>query len=145
MAWRIPEGQRFPRIYAVIDPAGTIAEVHENNNKAYAILGAYDGSGPPLAGFNPNQGNNTAGLTVSFRNTSSGEFTGIEWDFGDGTKSTERNPTHSYTTAGEYLVTLRLTGGIDGSSDLTQQRLRVGMGNGGGASGYQLYLPVIVR
>ena len=145
MAWRIPEGQRFPRIYAVIDPAGTIAEVHENNNKAYAILGAYDGSGPPLAGFNPNQGSNSAGLTVSFRNTSSGEFTGIEWDFGDGTKSTERNPTHSYATAGEYLVTLRLTGGIDGSSDLTQQRLRVGMGNGGGPSGYQLYLPVIVR
>lgn len=141
--WRIPEGQRFPRIYAVIDPADSIAEVHEDNNKAYAILGAYDGSGPPLAGFNPSQ-NSGSSLTVTFRNSSSGEFSGVAWEFGDGATSTERNPTHTYATAGEYLVTLRLTGGIDGATDLVQQRVRVGMGNGGHGS-YQLYLPVVVR
>ena len=51
MSWQVPEGLRYPRIYAVIDPGGQIAEIHEDNNKAYSILGAYDGSGPPLAGF----------------------------------------------------------------------------------------------
>jgi len=141
--WRIPEGQRFPRIYAVIDPADSIAEVHEDNNKAYAILGAYDGSGPPLAGFTPSPSTSNS-LTVSFGNTSSGEFSGVAWEFGDGATSTERAPTHTYTTAGEYLVTLRLTGGIDGASDLTQQWIRVGMSSGG-AGNYQLYLPVVVR
>ncbi|MDJ0365373.1 gliding motility-associated C-terminal domain-containing protein [Hymenobacter sp. H14-R3] len=31
------------------------------------------------------------------------------WDFGDGTKSTEENPTHTYATPGDYPVTLRIT------------------------------------
>ncbi len=35
------------------------------------------------------------------------------WDFGDGNTSTERYPTHTYTTAGDYTVTLDIT---DGSS-----------------------------
>ena len=31
------------------------------------------------------------------------------WDFGDGTKSTLENPTHTYPTPGDYVVTLRIT------------------------------------
>ena len=31
------------------------------------------------------------------------------WDFGDGTTSTQQNPTHTYTTAGVYPVTLTAT------------------------------------
>ncbi len=33
----------------------------------------------------------------------------VLWDFGDGTTSTEQNPTHEYTTAGIYTVTLTVT------------------------------------
>jgi len=33
--------------------------------------------------------------------------TNYEWDFGDGTKSNQRNPDHIYTMAGTYQVTLR--------------------------------------
>jgi hypothetical protein len=32
-----------------------------------------------------------------------------EWDFGDGTKSYEANPTHTYENPGEYDVTLTCT------------------------------------
>ena len=32
-----------------------------------------------------------------------------EWDFGDGTSSTEPNPTHTYTVAGEYTITAIVT------------------------------------
>jgi hypothetical protein len=32
-----------------------------------------------------------------------------EWDFGDGETSTEQNPTHAYTEAGEYTATLTVT------------------------------------
>ncbi len=32
--------------------------------------------------------------------------TAYYWDFGDGTTSEEQNPTHTYSTAGEYTVTL---------------------------------------
>jgi hypothetical protein len=31
------------------------------------------------------------------------------WDFGDGTKSTEQNPTHTYQTEGEYTASLTVT------------------------------------
>ncbi len=33
-----------------------------------------------------------------------------EWDFGDGTKSVDKNPTHKYTTSSNYLVTLTIYG-----------------------------------
>ncbi len=35
------------------------------------------------------------------------EVTGYAWDFGDGTTSTEANPTHTFATPGTYTVTLR--------------------------------------
>lgn len=44
---------------------------------------------------------------VAFTNSSSENAETFEWNFGDGTTSTERNPFHVYTTAGTYHVTLR--------------------------------------
>jgi hypothetical protein len=39
MHWQIPTGlPTYPRIYAVIDQYGTLAEIHEDNNKSWAIL-----------------------------------------------------------------------------------------------------------
>lgn len=35
-----------------------------------------------------------------------------EWDFGDGTKSTEKNPEHVYQQAGDYQVKLKVFNGI---------------------------------
>ena len=35
-----------------------------------------------------------------------------EWDFGDGTTSTEKNPEHVYQQAGDYLVKLKVFNGI---------------------------------
>jgi len=37
--WRVPEAiGRFSRIYAVLDPDGTMAEIHEANNKGWTVL-----------------------------------------------------------------------------------------------------------
>ncbi|MGI4823433.1 MAG: gliding motility-associated C-terminal domain-containing protein [Janthinobacterium lividum] len=38
----------------------------------------------------------------------------LRWDFGDGTQSTDANPTHTYTTAGRFqpVVYLRFNGGL---------------------------------
>lgn len=44
------------------------------------------------------------GLTVRFTNTAQGNVAGGSWDFGDGTMSTEANPVHTYTSAGNYTV-----------------------------------------
>ena len=47
--------------------------------------------------------------TVEFTNTSSKSGT-VSWDFGDGTNSTEMNPSHKYAKAGLYQVTLTVDG-----------------------------------
>ena len=46
------------------------------------------------------------GLTVVFRDTSTGNPSSWRWDFGDGQKSSEQNPTHTYRQEGSYVVVL---------------------------------------
>ncbi len=58
-------------------------------------------------------------MPVQFTDQSSGEPTAWEWDFGDGTTSADQNPTHVYSTAGTYSVSLTVTG-ADGSDTETK-------------------------
>lgn len=55
-------------------------------------------------------------LKVQFVNFSRGFPDSFSWDFGDGTKSTERNPVHTYTEAGLYNVSLRVFSPKKGSN-----------------------------
>ena len=48
-------------------------------------------------------------LTVEFSDSSTGDNLTYVWDFGDGQTSTEQNPTHEYTVAGDYTVSLTAT------------------------------------
>jgi PKD repeat protein len=57
-----------------------------------------DFSGTPLAGEAP--------LVVAFTDLSTGNATSWLWSFGDGTTSTARHPSHTYTSAGVYTVQL---------------------------------------
>jgi len=50
-----------------------------------------------------------------------GQVVKWEWDFGDGAKSTERNPTHKYTAKGKYTVKLTVTDDDDLSHTVTKQ------------------------
>jgi hypothetical protein len=65
-----------------------------------------DFSGTPTSGFAP--------LTVQFNDLSTGFVNPVTylWDFGDGSTSTERNPSHTYTadTPENNTVTLNVTG-----------------------------------
>jgi hypothetical protein len=60
---------------------------------------------------------------VAFKDTSQGEVTAWKWDFGDGSTSTEQNPTHQYKEnpgrEGTYTVILEVTG-PKGSSKLAK-------------------------
>ena len=50
-----------------------------------------------------------APLTVTFSDNSTGDITGYDWDFGDGSQATEANSSHVYTASGVYTVTLTVT------------------------------------
>ena len=70
---------------------------------------------PPVihsATANPTTG--PAPLSVSFTGNASdpdGDPVSYRWDFGDGTTSTQKNPTHIYTAAGNFQAQLRVTAG----------------------------------
>ena len=64
---------------------------------------------PPLANFSGNPTTGDAPLTVSFSDLSTNSPTSWSWDFGDTGSSTAQNPSHDYTSAGDYTVSLTAT------------------------------------
>jgi FOG: PKD repeat len=59
----------------------------------------------PVAKFFASKSENEP-LTIVFTDTSTGSPTEWHWYFGDGTTSTEKNPTHTYSKPGNYAVSL---------------------------------------
>ncbi len=51
------------------------------------------------------------GLNYSFTNASTGAATSWQWDFGDGGTSTAQNPTHTYSSNGNFVVCLTIGNG----------------------------------
>lgn len=66
---------------------------------------------PPVAAFNVNPSTliSIPDYTFSFQDESTNNPTIWEWDFGDGTASSQRNPSHTYLDTGTYKVTLKTT------------------------------------
>ncbi|MFA6923575.1 MAG: PKD domain-containing protein [Bacteroidales bacterium] len=64
---------------------------------------------PPTVDFSANIFSGCSPLTVNFTNLSiQGDttITTVQWDFGDGNSSNQQNPTHIYSNAGTFNVTL---------------------------------------
>jgi PKD repeat protein len=111
-------------------------------NKAVSLK-AFDANGQLLAYYvggvqvNPNAvvANFTAndvclGQPITFVNSSEGSDANVQswfWDFGDGITSSQKNPTHSYTNAGNYEVRLRVTAN-NACSNETINTVRVSAG-----------------
>jgi PKD repeat protein len=70
------------------------------------------------AGFTGNPTNGAATLLVNFTDASSGTVTSRVWNFGDGGASTLTSPSHPYTNAGAFSVSLMVFGPL-GSNTLT--------------------------
>lgn len=58
------------------------------------------------------------------------------WDFGDGTTSTQQNPTHTYNGNGTYTVCLTVSDSANQCSSTYCDSVSVGSGNSGGCQAY---------
>ena len=63
----------------------------------------------PVALFTMSKTTAVVDESISFTNTSE-HATSYAWDFGDGNTSSDENPTHSYSSVGNFSVTLTATG-----------------------------------
>jgi hypothetical protein len=63
----------------------------------------------PTASFTASNTSVCTGGAVTFNDFSSDSPTVWEWDFGDGTTSTDQNPTHTFATSGLYTIMLTVT------------------------------------
>jgi|GEM_PF-4977429 len=92
----------------------------------------------PVADFSASPRSGTDSLTVEFTDESAGYPDTWEWDFGDGTSSTEQNPSHSYGV-GRFTVTLNVSNSAGSDSitktDYIQITRSSGRSDGGGSSG----------
>lgn len=66
-----------------------------------------------------------APLNVSFLDQSAGRPASWHWDFGDGTSSAEKNPTHLYRTPGSYTVALTVVNGEQSDSIIKENAVVV--------------------
>jgi glucose/arabinose dehydrogenase len=89
-------------VYYVAIEAGEVRRIR--------YTGAGGGNTPPFAVASANPSVGVAPVTVAFSSAGSydpdNEAFGVSWDFGDGTSSTQANPSHVYPGAGSYTAIL---------------------------------------
>ncbi|MEM7166319.1 MAG: PKD domain-containing protein [Planctomycetota bacterium] len=89
-----------------VDSSGYAHVVYSRGNQLY-----YRNDVPaPLTAFSVDVASGEAPHAVSFSNESLGPIQSWLWDFGDGTTSAERAPSHVYAQVGSYDVSLTATG-----------------------------------
>jgi PKD repeat protein len=79
------------------------------------VITVGDSSSPPLAGFTADTTSGPAPLAVQFTDASTANTTSWSWSFGDGGTSSAENPSHTFTQAGSWAVTLT-AGNANGTS-----------------------------
>lgn len=106
-----------PVPYQVVNGVFEIKELPPPENK------------PPVADFEFSPAQPSAGQTVQFTDKSKdpdGQVKSWKWDFGDGTTSTEQNPSHVYRTAGTFTVKLVVTDDKGAQSQPAEKKITVG-------------------
>ncbi|MBS3802600.1 MAG: PKD domain-containing protein [Candidatus Thermoplasmatota archaeon] len=84
----------------------------------------------PSAGFtySTQDGTLSKESPINFKDTSQdvdGTIISYQWEFGDGTTSTKKHPTHTFSTDGRYKVTLHIEDN-DGEQDSYAKQIQIG-------------------
>ena len=113
--------QLIQRVLSAVDPLPSLAGKCLSGGR----LNLARALGPSvIASFSSSPSSGEPPLAVQFTDTSFGTLAQWAWDFGDGATSAEQNPLHTFSTAGDYTVTLTATG-ANGHSSSTNQVISV--------------------
>lgn len=99
-----------------------------------SLVGGGSGGNPPVANFSADTTSGDAPLNVNFSDASTNSPDSWSWNFGDGNTSTAQNPSHTYTTAGSFTVSLTVSN-ADGSDNETKVDYITVNDPGGGVTG----------
>jgi hypothetical protein len=94
-----PKTLRYVRLYITGPGIDNYARIPEF--EVWGDPGSPEFTGTPVSGRAP--------LAVQFADQSTGNIDAWFWDFGDGTTSSSRSPSHTYTRGGVFTVTLTIT------------------------------------
>jgi len=94
----------------------TVANADGSNTVTKSNYIAVTALKPPVASFVMSKSSGKAPLTVYFTDKSTGTISSKKWSFGDGTTSTAKSPSHKFTKAGKWKVTLTVTNKAGSSS-----------------------------
>jgi len=119
-----------PGSYAVSLTVGKDAETDTETKTGYiTVLPAM------VADFSASQTTGFAPLMVTFSDLSTPEADNWAWDFGDGATSSFQNPTHTYTAAGTYTVSLTASDDYSTDTETKTDYITVGEANTANFSG----------
>ena len=107
------EGSLQNHLYTDPGDYTLILRITDEQGEQASVSKVISVNAPPRASFTAAPTSGSAPLLVAFDASASedsdGEITGYVWDFGDGTKGTGVQPSHTYTSAGAFEVSLRVT------------------------------------
>jgi len=109
-------GMLDPRAVEIIDDRFYVSDGYDFRaagdplSHAIFVLGVRGStSSAPTASFTASPLEGPAPLTVQFTDTSTGSPTSWRWQFGDGSTTSKRSPSHTYVAAGTYTVKLTVS------------------------------------
>ena len=106
--------------YAVYNSIGTAYDADFNTWLDACAAGACVVGGTPTAAFTATPSAQTVQFTDQSTESSTGSISSWAWNFGDGTSSNSQNPSHTYSSAGTYNVSLTVTDTNGQTSTITQ-------------------------
>jgi tripartite motif-containing protein 71 len=121
--WVSPEngdGQFQNPIGIVVDSSNNVYVVDPFYNCVFQFVKSMS----PVANFNCSLTSGSTPLSVQFTDLSE-NATGWNWDFGDGSTSTDQNPIHVYPTEGTYTIKLTATNSAGGDTNIKSNFISV--------------------
>jgi len=128
-----PALSAFLRVADASDPVDNlhmdldVPDTAPGQNPIGMLQGMYDAwLAGPTARFSATPAAGPVRLVVTFADLSNGDINSRVWNFGDGGTSTAQNPSHTYTVAGVYDVSLTVSNGITSDTRTINACINVG-------------------